>query len=212
MDATGLVLGVVSLAGLFNAFFEIYDKIRAVKYMGEDLQQVQECLRLESARVRFVREKYELDRLDSDSKPLLDQTMKMLNSSLESIRELVTKYRPDVSNSNSDGSSPAASVPNPSTGSEIGPGKRISFRRFRWAVGEKDDVERKMTLLHSTTNTLWMLATTEAERTRQDFVLRADALSQPDRAALVHASQFPAIVKAAKVKRLLEASLSMLPV
>lgn len=210
MDIAGFAVGVVSIAGLFTTFFEIYETIHTLKDMGESLEQEKERIRLEAERVRYIKEKYDLDRFDEDSKRLLDMILQMLNSQLVSIKSLIARYCPELRD---DELGTAAAAPATATeeqqaapsGATVGRRKGV-LNRLRWAAGDKDALGRIVDKLHYSTNTLYSFATSEAEKARNDFLLRAQALRTPELAAMMDPSQYPGIAKAARVKQLLQSS------
>ncbi|KAI0378059.1 hypothetical protein F5Y04DRAFT_262847 [Hypomontagnella monticulosa] len=201
MDVAGFTLAVVSLTSLFGTFFDIYDKIRLAKGMGAQLDHDRERLRLESERVRYVREKYQLERFNEDSKRLLAMVMQMLNAQLVGIEALFARYAPEQRSNAPRDATEASGV---SAASPGGKGKAI-VNRLRWAAGDMADLDRMLDKLHFTTNTLFSFATSESERFRNDFLLRTGALGTLDLAVAMDSMQYPGIAKAARVKRLLQA-------
>ncbi|KAI1379828.1 hypothetical protein F4677DRAFT_295970 [Hypoxylon crocopeplum] len=204
MDVTGLALAAVSLTGLFSTFFDIYDKIRLAKGMGAQLDRDRERLRLESERVRYVREKYQLERFNEDSKRLLAMVMQMLNAQLAEIEALLARYGPEQRGNEPRDATLSAEASGISAARPGGKGKAI-VNRLRWAAGDIADLDRMLDKLHFTTNTLFSFATSESERFRNDFLLRTGALGTLDLAVTMDSTQYPGIAKAARVKRLLQA-------
>jgi hypothetical protein len=201
MEVASFGVGVISLVSLFSTFFDIYEKIRAMKDMSEDLKELQECLKWESERVKYVNEKYVVNRLDASKLPLLEITMLRLNKQLADIRDAIPRIQ-SIAHSN-DNKAKAG-------------GKKGLLTRvpsvLRWVAVDKANMDQKLARLHDTTDSLWLFVLTEAEGVRMDFVLRSDAISHPQQAAIMHAAQYSDIWKAARVKQLLEASLSGQPV
>ena len=112
---------------------------------------------------------------------------------------------------NTDTTATTAKPPCPGSGRTSG--RRIGIlNRIRWAAGDKEDLGRGLDKLHFTVNTLYSFATSEAERARNDFRLRTHALRTLDLAVTMDPAQYPGIAKAARVKQLLQASLSNPPV
>lgn len=197
MEATSLGLGIVSLIGLFSTFFDIYDKIRDMRDMAQELEQLQECLRWESERVKYIKNKYDLDRLDISKKQLLDMTMRLLNKQLEDVRDTIPKKHIA---SHEVGDTIETSQPRAKRRDVLSRAPRA----FRWAANDKASMSEKLARVHDTIDSLWLFALTEAECARVDFVLRAGVIRKPDRAAMMDATQYPSISKATRVKQLLE--------
>lgn len=211
MEIAGLTIGVVSIAGLFTTFFDIYDKIHTFREMGESLQQEKERIRLEVERVKYIKEKYDLDRFDEETKRLLDLILQTLNSQLLGIQNMMSHYSPESTDKE-----PVTDVAATYTqeqqvspkGATVGRRKAV-MNRVRWAAGDKDALGRIVDKLHDTTNTLYSFTTSEAEKARSNFLIRAQALRTPDLAAMMDPSQYPGIARAARVKQLLQSSLSI---
>jgi hypothetical protein len=196
MEPVGLALGIVSVGALFTTFFDAYDKVRTLKHMSDDLTEHQAQLALESERVRFVKDTYNLEEnFPAGGEPLLMQTMKTLNEQIGSIRDFMAQhFVPDHS--------------------ESGGGRTKLKRRFSWAASNKRDLEQRLGLLHNSVDVLWWLvAASDGDMARNNFLLRARAMAMAgidnERGVALGglAPQFPGIVKAARVKQLLRESL-----
>jgi hypothetical protein len=195
MEPASFALGVASIGTLFTTFFDAYDKVRTLKDMGDDLTQHQDLLALESERVRFVKDTYHLESdFPAGGKPLLVQTMKTLNEQISSIQDFLARHFTLVPRENQDD-------------------RKKLMGRFSWVASDKCELDRRLSLLHSTVNVLWWLvAASEGEKVRNDFLLRVRVVNEMGDGRGVQAGefgpQFQDITKAARVKQLLKASLN----
>ncbi|UKZ77746.1 hypothetical protein TrVFT333_005472 [Trichoderma virens FT-333] len=130
MEPVSFAVGVIPLVGLFTTFFEIYGTIRTLKDMGDDFKQEQKRLQLESERVRYIKEKYDLGLFDEESKRLLDMVLNLLNAQMAEINNLVSRHSNEPRETTS-----AASG---STGGK----RRWVLNRIRWAAGDKEDLDQ----------------------------------------------------------------------
>jgi len=162
--------------------------------MGKNLEQEQECLRLESERVRHVKSKYDLNCFDEDSKRLLDIVLQTLNTQLAEIKSLIARYCPELRDDEPCGTSTAATGTNPEVPGPLARRRREEMANWlRWATGDKEALDRMLDTLYFTTNTHCSFATSEAERIRNDFLLRTRAIEAPDLAATMDPAQYPGI-------------------
>ena len=190
MEPVGFALAVASVGSLFTTFFDTYDKVRTLKDMGEDLSRQQVQLALESERVRFVKDIYNLeDDFPSGAKPLLVQTMRTLNEQISSIQDILARHHTIVSRGSQDD-------------------KKKTKGRFSWVASDKKDLDRRLGLLHSSVNVLyWLVTATEGEKARNDFLLRVRVVNGMggDRGVVAGdlGPRFRDITRAARVRQLL---------
>jgi len=195
MEPAGFALAVASAGSLFTTFFDTYDKVRTLKDMEEDLSQHQVQLALESERVRFVKDIYNLeDNFPAGAKPLLVQTMRTLNEQISSIQDVLTRHHIIVSHEGQDD-------------------RQKTKGCFSWIASDKKELDRRLGLLHSSVNVLyWLVTTTEGEKARNDFLLRVRVVNGMGGDRGVVASdlgpRFRDITRAARVRQLLKASLT----
>ncbi|CZR60273.1 uncharacterized protein PAC_10169 [Phialocephala subalpina] len=201
METAGIVVGAASLASLFCTCFDIYDKIKALRGAANDLRDIRSRLDLEVRKLRFVQKKCNSGTLDKDAEDIMILAQKDINERLKEIQSTIHKYSLGESESTQ------------SSGTSLLRPKDVKFTKssrkvLKWIASDKEFLEEQLIRLQNLFETIWYLATTVSERVREDYILRADAISTPDASLLttvatMPAQQYPGIVKAARVKQLL---------
>ena len=182
MEPASLALGIVSLAGLFQSCFNMLETICTIKAADSDLAEVQSQLSLEKLRLKYMKKKYDAGTVNQDAEECMAVMQEKINSCVNKIQKTVLKYSG---------------------------GSRRPKRIATWIARDNELLKNELRLLQHYCNASWQLVTTEAERTRQDYLTRATTVSTTDYTALTKVAamppeQFPGIVKAAKVKLLLQ--------
>ncbi|KAH7322652.1 hypothetical protein B0I35DRAFT_426200 [Stachybotrys elegans] len=191
MEIAGLALGAVSLSSLFVTCFDTYDKIKSIHGAAGDLADVLSRLDLELQKLHYINKKHRVRELDKDAEDVMILAQHHINQRLETIYSTIAQYLPDAS-------------AKPSTrGSSAKPRKVL-----KWVASDRKALDEQLGRLQNVTETLWRLATTAPERAREDYILRANALSATNASLLVATAepltkQYASIVKAARVKQLL---------
>ncbi|KAI1124850.1 hypothetical protein F5Y10DRAFT_248410 [Nemania abortiva] len=197
-ETVGLALGVVSLAGLFSAFFDAAERIRQLKGVRGDVKETVEVVDIETKRLIWIRDKYNMNQLKA-AEPMLEVMMNHINKEIEAIISVIDKYT-------SRSLSEAQDKPRSSAREWTNP--KALVRQVAWITKDKTEVAGRLSTLHGWVDSLWNLATSESEQLARKYFLRAEIVSASDNENLqslesLDLDLYRDISKAARVKRLL---------
>lgn len=209
MEAAGLAFGAVSLSSLFRTGFEIYDQYRTIKDKSDDLADIGSRLEIEIQKLRYIQKKCESNSLRTDTLELFVLAQQDINVRLARIYSLVLKYVPKSATGNLPATGTSSAHQSPVMGFEQ---PVMNFKLIKrktslltWIASDKKNLEEHLLRLQHLTDTVWNIATTEAERVREDYLMRFHTIENQHAlsATALPVDQYPGIVKAAKVKHLL---------
>ncbi|KAL2202211.1 hypothetical protein CC79DRAFT_172613 [Sarocladium strictum] len=209
MEAAGLAFGAVSLSSLLRAGFDIYDQYRTIKDKSDDLADIGSRLELEIQKLRYIQKKCESDILKPDTLELFVLAQQDINIRLARIYSLVLKYVPKSATGNLPAAGTSSAHHSPMMRFEQ-PVMNFKLTKRKtslltWIASDKKNLEEHLLRLQHLTDTVWNIATTEAERVREDYLMRFHTIENQhvSSAIALPVDQYPGIVKAAKVKHLL---------
>jgi hypothetical protein len=199
MEIAGLSVGVISLVALFQTCFDLYGKVADLKHARGDFEEVKVRLAIEMYKIRFIKKKYDIHKIDKDAEGMMTLYLNIISSLLGDISSIVVKNSPRGARGHED-----AGALHPGTdGRGI---SRSPLRKIMWIAGDKNTVNSQLEKLHIYTGYLWTLVSSEAERTRESYMITNRALEDEtmlETVAAIPTQGYAGMSKAAKVKRLL---------
>ena len=199
MEIAGLSVGVVSLVALFQTCFDLYGKVLNLKHARGDLEEVKVRLAIEMHKIQYTKTKYEIHKIDKDTEHMMTLYMAFISSLLEEISSIVVKNSPG-------GARVREGVDALRPGTDGRGISRSPLRKIMWIAADKNIVSSQLEKLHLYTGSLWALVSSEAERTRESYMVTHRALDDEtmlDTVAAIPTQGYSGMSKAAKVKRLL---------
>ncbi len=198
-----MVIGAISLANLFEACFSVCDKVSALGRYAIDLEDANIKLQIEQHVLTDTKRKFDGIPLQGQVEVLAPIILTRIKDILEEIERTVVK---NVLTNKSTAEVPLVN-PKPTKGVRKFVPRR-SLQKIKWVAGDKVLLDERFSQLRYFTNAVLTMATSEAERAGEAYLLRHAAMSSRDDVqltalALACRSEHPDIAQAARVKQLL---------